>query len=89
MARPNIRGSPEIFTKSQVRKMGHSDHTRNNKILTQPNSDTSSDKEWEPAKPESINISSTETTQVIFESTENRYSSILTSQVGSLLLQAW
>ena len=46
--------------------MGHSDKTSKNIRSTKPTPDISSDKECEPASPESLHFYNTETTHLIF-----------------------
>ena len=56
MERPNSICSPKHLPNIQETEMGNLDKNRNNKNPTQPITDTRSDKEYEPATPESLHI---------------------------------
>ena len=74
--------------KSEVIAMGHIDKTINNKKSTQPNPDTNIYKQYKPSTPDSLHISNTETTHIIFSDIEKRDASTLTKHVVSLLLKS-
>ena len=56
MERPNSICSPKHLPNIQATEIGNLDKNRNNKNPTQPITDTRSDKEYEPATPESLHI---------------------------------
>ena len=78
MVRPNSRGSPETFTKESGKIMGYLDQTRQNKRSTQPNPDTSADKECGTAINEALHIANTDKTNLIFSVIEKRDAYALT-----------
>ena len=89
MARNNRRGITETFIQESVKRNGaYIYQTMKNKRPTKPNTDKITDKECKLATPEYLNITNTETTQLIFSAIEKLDMSSLTKHVGSLLLQA-